>query len=84
MFLRIGKTLHKITHYFINNRDITPIFTNLVGVNPWNIHTKFDANPCSSYRDEVKKVQRQGRRRTQGDHKSHSHTLSVTKNTLKY
>ena len=29
--------------------------TILVGVHPRNIHTKFQANPCSSSREEVKK-----------------------------
>ena len=33
----------------------TPNLTNLVGVNPMNTHTKFDANLCSGSRDEVKK-----------------------------
>ena len=31
------------------------ISTNLVGVHPRNIHTKFEANPCSVSRAEVEK-----------------------------
>ena len=57
-FLRIGQKLHKITHYSINNRGSTPILTNLVGVHPRNIHTKFDANPCSGSRVEVQKTKK--------------------------
>ena len=52
-FLRIGQKLHKITHNSIKNRDSTPILTNLVGVYIRNINTKFEANPCSSSREEV-------------------------------
>ena len=37
----------------MKNRGSTPILTNLVGVHPRNIHTKFEANPCGS-REEVK------------------------------
>ena len=37
------------------NRGSTPNLTNLVGVHPRNIHTKFEANPCSGSREEVKK-----------------------------
>ena len=46
------------------------ILTNLVGVHPRNIHTKFEANPCSGLRGEVEKLKssrRQRRRRTQPD-----------------
>ena len=55
------------------------ILTNLVGVHPRNIHTKFEANPCSGLREEVEKLKssrrrqqrrrqrRRRRRRTQGD-----------------
>ena len=42
--LRIGKKLHKITHYSMENMGNTPILTSLVGVLPRNIHTKFEAN----------------------------------------
>ena len=37
----------------MKNRGSTPILTNLVGVHPGNIHTKFEANLCSSSREEV-------------------------------
>ena len=33
----------------------TLILTNLVGVHQGNIHTKFEANPCSSSREKVEK-----------------------------
>ena len=55
----------------MKNRGSTPILTNLVGVDPSNIHTKFEANPCSGLRGEVEKLksscrrQRQQRRRRQ-------------------
>ena len=39
----------------MKNRGSTPILTNLVGVHPRNIHTKFEANPCSGLR-EVEKL----------------------------
>ena len=39
----------------MKNRGSTLILTNLVGVHPRNIHTKFEANPCSGLR-EVEKV----------------------------
>ena len=35
----------------MKNRGSTPILTNLVGVYLRNIHTKFEANPCSSLRE---------------------------------
>ena len=38
----------------MKNRGSTPIFTNLVGVHPRNIHTKFEANPCSGSRQVEK------------------------------
>ena len=39
----------------MKNRGSTPILTNLVGVHLRNIHTKFEANPCtgSTSREEV-------------------------------
>ena len=37
----------------MKNRGSTPILTNLVGVHPRNIHTKFEANPCSGSREEI-------------------------------
>ena len=70
----------------MKNRGSTPILTNAVGVHRRNIHTKFEANPCSGLRGEVEKLkssrrqQRQRRRRTQPDRYSHTHSLSVTKN----
>ena len=76
----------------MKNRGSTPISTNAVGVHPRNIHTKFEANPCSGLRGEVEKLkssrrqqrqrrqrQRRRRRRTQPDRYSHTHSLSVTK-----
>ena len=75
----------------MKNRGSTPILTNAVGVHPRNIHTKFEANPCSGLRGEVEKLkssrrqqrqrrrQRRRRRRTQPDRYSHTHSLSVTK-----
>ena len=74
----------------MKNRGSTPILTNSIGVHPRNIHTKFEANPCSGLRLEVEKLkssrrqqrqrQRRRRRRTQPDRYSHTHSLSVTKN----
>ena len=61
----------------MKNRGSTPILTNLIGVHPRNIHTKFEANPCNGLRGEVEKLnssRRQRRRRTQPDP-----SLSVTK-----
>ena len=42
----------------MKNRGSTPILTNLVGVHPRNIHTKFAANPCSGLREEVDKTKK--------------------------
>ena len=42
----------------MNNRGSTPVFTNLVGVYPRNIHTKFEENPCSGLREEVEKIKK--------------------------
>ena len=53
-FLRISQKLHKITHNSVQNRGSTPILTNLVGIHTINIHTNFEANPCSGSRKEVK------------------------------
>ena len=39
----------------MKNRGSTPIVTNLVGVHPRNIHTKFEANTCSGSKEEVEK-----------------------------
>ena len=38
----------------MKNRGITPILTNLVGVHPRDINTKFEANPCRGSSEEVK------------------------------
>ena len=40
----------------MKNRGSTPILTNSVVVHPRNIHTKFEANPCSGLREEVEKI----------------------------
>ena len=42
----------------MKNRGSTLILTTLVGVHPWNIHTKFEAHPCSGLRgvEKLKKV----------------------------
>ena len=45
----------------MKNRCSTPILTNLVGVHPNKLHTKFEGNPCNGLKEEVE------RRRTQGD-----------------
>ena len=81
----------------MKNRGSTPILTNAVGVHPRNIHTKFEANPCSGLRGEVEKLkssrrqqrqrrqrqrQRRRRRRTQPDRYSHTHSLSVTNKSV--
>ena len=58
IFLRIGQKLHKITHNSIKKMGSTPILRNLVGVHQRNIHTKFEANPCSGLREEVKKLKK--------------------------
>ena len=42
----------------MKNRGSTPIFTNFVGVHPRNIHTKFEAIPCSGLREEVEKLKK--------------------------
>ena len=41
----------------MKNRGSTTILTNLVGVHPRNIHTKFEANLCSGLR-EVEKLKK--------------------------
>ena len=35
----------------MKNSGSTPVLTNLLGVHPSNIHTKFEANPCSCLRE---------------------------------
>ena len=37
----------------MKNGGSSPILTNLVGVHPRNIHTKFEANPCGGSIEEV-------------------------------
>ena len=58
------------------------ILTNLVGVYPLNIQTKFEANLCSNLREEVEIVKKFTRRRTQGDRYSHNYSLSATNKCL--
>ena len=48
--------MHKITHNSMKNRGSNPILKNLVGDHPRNIHTQFEANPCSGLRGEVENV----------------------------
>ena len=36
----------------------SPTKKHLVGVHPRNIHTKFEANPCSGLREEVEKLKK--------------------------
>ena len=77
----------------MKNRGSTPILTNAVGVHPRNIHTKFEANPCSGLRGEVEKLkssrrqqrrrrqrqrQRQRRRRRRTQPDRYSHTHSLS------
>ena len=42
----------------MKNRGSTSILINLVGVHPRNIHTKFEANPCSDLKEEVEKLKK--------------------------
>ena len=42
----------------MKNRGSTPTLTNLVGVHPRNIHTKYEGNPCSGSREEVEKTKK--------------------------
>ena len=42
----------------MKNMGRTPIVTNLVGVHLRNIHTKFEANPCSGLKEEVEKLKK--------------------------
>ena len=43
----------------MENRGSTPIFTNLVGVHPRYVHTKFEANPCNGLlKEEVEKLKK--------------------------
>ena len=38
----------------MKNMGSTPFLRNLVGVHQMSIHTKFEANPCSGSKKEVK------------------------------
>ena len=62
----------------MKNRGSTPILTNLVGVHPRNIHTKFEANPCSGLR-EVEKLKSSRRRQRRRRRTQPDRSLSVTK-----
>ena len=42
----------------MKNRGSTLTLTDLVGVHPRNINTKFEANPCSGLREEVEKLKK--------------------------
>ena len=55
---KIWKNLYKIIHYIIKNRGNTLILTNLVGVYPRNIHTKFATNQFIRLRDSQKWVKK--------------------------
>ena len=81
-FYRFLKNWPKITYNSMISRGSTPIITNLVGVHPRNIHTKFEANPCSGLRVEVKKLKKFMPTSTKADTGwlLESHSLSVTKN----
>ena len=61
----------------MKNRGSTPILTNLVGVHPRNIHTKFEANPCSSLR-EVEKLKKVHAASTDNDDDGHRVIARVT------
>ena len=43
--------MHKIIHNSMQNRGSSPFSTNLVGVQPRNIHTQCEANPFSGLRE---------------------------------
>ena len=45
--------MHKFTNNSILNRGSTLISTNLVVVQPRNIYTKFEANPCLGHKWDV-------------------------------
>ena len=53
-FLNFAKNCRKLPIISYKIGVSTPILTNLVGVHPRNIQTKFNANPCSSWNEEVK------------------------------
>ena len=55
----------------MKNRCGTTILTNLTGVHPRNIHTKYEAYLCNGFGEEVKNV-KSLRRRMQTDRYSHT------------
>ena len=61
----------------------TLILTNLVRVHQKNIHSNFEANPCSSL-TEVEKKFKISQRQLQAlsDHLSHTHSMSLTKKSM--
>ena len=70
----------------MKNRGSTPIFTNLVGVHPRNIHTKFEENLCSSL-DKSPKTKKVHVANDDDRHRviaSHTHSLSVTDKMVFY
>ena len=75
---RFSKNWQKIApNYpsFHEKKDSTPILTSLVGVHPRNIHTKFEANPCSGLREEVEKLDKDD---NDDDDDGHSLIVRVT------
>ena len=62
----------------MKNRGSTLILTQLVGVHPRNIHTKFEANPCSGLRGEVEKLKSSRRQRQRRQRRRHSLIARVT------
>ena len=77
--LRIGQKLHKIIILPSKSRGSIPILTNLVGLQPKNIHTKFDANLCGGLR-EVETVLDCYNNNNNDKHRviaTHTHPLSV-------
>ena len=59
----------------MKNRGRTPILTNFVGVYPRNIHTKFEANPCSGLREEVEKLKKVHADADNDDNDNDGHSL---------
>ena len=66
----MANNLHKITHNYMKNRGSTPILINLAGIQPRNINSKVEANPCSSL-GEVEKVKINSYRHDDNDYKGH-------------
>ena len=42
----------------MKNWGSIPILTNLIGVHPRNVHTKFEANPCSAFKRRSRKTKK--------------------------